>query len=217
MNLELLFWATKYSGDSSFYKIAVSHADNTLRDHYRPDFSCYHVVSYDTISGKVDVRRTAQGYVDESAWARGQAWGLYGFTMVYRETGNKEYLEHAVKIARYLFNHPNMPADKIPYWDFNAPGIPNEQRDASSGAIIASALIELSKYVEPNFSKECLAMAETQIRSLSSPAYLATCGSNGNFILKHSVSNKPKNKEVDGPLSHADYYYLEAMLRYKAI
>lgn len=217
MNLESLFWATKYSGDSTFYKIAVSHADNTLKNHYRPDFSCYHVVSYDTISGKVDVRQTAQGYADESAWARGQAWGLYGFTMVYRETGNKKYLDHAIKIAKYLFNQSNMPADKIPFWDFNAPGIPNEPRDASSGAIIASALIELSRYVDPDLSKECLAMAETQIRSLSSSAYLAALGSNGNFILKHSVSNKPKNKEVDVPLTYADYYYLEAMLRYKAI
>jgi len=217
MNLELLFWATKYSGDSSYYKIAVSHADNTLKNHYRPDYSCYHVVSYDTISGKVDVRQTAQGYADESAWARGQAWGLYGFTMVYRETGNKKYLDHAIKIAKYLFNQPNMPKDKIPYWDFNAPGIPNEPRDASSGAIMASALIELSKYVDPGFSKECLAVAETQIRSLSSDAYRATLGKNGNFILMHSVSNKPKNKEVDVPLSYADYYYLEAMLRFKAI
>jgi hypothetical protein len=217
MNLELLFWATKFSGDSSFYKIAVSHADNTLRNHYRPDFSSYHVVSYDTITGNVDVRQTAQGYADESAWARGQAWGLYGFTMVYRETGNKKYLDHAVKIARFLLNHPNLPADKIPYWDFNAPGIPDEPRDASSGAVMASALIELSNYADPDFSKECLAMAEKQILSLSSPAYRAALGTNGNFILKHSVSNKPKNKEVDVPLSYADYYYLEAMLRYKAI
>jgi hypothetical protein len=163
------------------------------------------------------VRQTAQGYADESAWARGQAWGLYGFTMVYRETGNKKYLDHAVKIARFLLNHPNLPADKIPYWDFNAPGIPDEPRDASSGAVMASALIELSNYADPDFSKECLAMAEKQILSLSSPAYRAALGTNGNFILKHSVSNKPKNKEVDVPLSYADYYYLEAMLRYKAI
>lgn len=217
MNLELLFWASKYSQDSSYYKIAVSHADNTLKNHYRPDFSCYHVVSYDTITGNVDVRQTAQGYADESAWARGQAWGLYGFTMVYRETGDKKYLEHAVKIARFLFNHPNMPADKIPFWDFNAPGIPDEPRDASTGAVMASALIELSKYVNPGFSKECITMAEKQILSLSSPAYRAALGTNGDFILKHSVSNKPKNKEVDVPLSYADYYYLEAMLRYKAI
>ena len=192
MNLELLFWATKYSGDSSFYKIAVSHADNTLKNHYRPDFSCYHVVSYDTISGKVDVRQTAQGYADESAWARGQAWGLYGFTMVYRETGNKKYLDHAVKIAKYLVNHPNMPKDKIPYWDYNAPGIPDEPRDASSGAIMASALIELSKYVDPVFSKECLAVAETQIRSLSSVDYRATFGKNGISYLCTALAISPK-------------------------
>ncbi|MEI7421664.1 MAG: glycoside hydrolase family 88 protein [Prolixibacteraceae bacterium] len=217
MNLELMFWATKYSGDSTFYKMAVSHADNTIKNHYRPDFSCYHVVSYDTITGKVEKRQTAQGYSDESAWARGQTWGLYGFTMAYRETKDKKYLDHAVKIAKYLISQPNLPADKIPYWDFNAPGIPNEQRDASSGAIMASALIELSQYVDPEFSKTCLATAEAQIRSLSSPAYRAKLGENGDFILMHSVTSKPKNVDIDNPLAYADYYYLEAMLRYKAL
>ncbi len=217
MNLELLFWASKYSGDSTFYKMAVSHANNTLKNHYRPDYSCYHVVSYDTLTGKVDKRQTAQGYADESAWARGQAWGLYGYTMTYRETKDRKYLDHAINIAKYLINQPNLPVDKIPYWDFNAPGIPNEPRDASSGAIMASALIELSQYVDPEFSKKCISIAEDQIRSLSSPAYRATEGSNGNFILMHSVTSKPKNLEVDNPLAYADYYFLEAMLRLKAI
>ena len=217
MNLELMFWATKYSGDSTFYRIAVTHADNTLKNHYRPDFSCYHVVSYDTITGKVEKRQTAQGYSDESAWARGQTWGLYGFTLTYRETKDRKYLNHAVSIAKYLINQPNLPADKIPYWDFNAPAIPNEQRDASSGAIMASALIELSQYVDPEFSKICLATAEAQIRSLSSTSYRAELGANGDFILMHSVTSRPKNVDNDNPLAYADYYYMEAMLRYKTL
>jgi len=215
MNLELLMWAFKKSGDSSFYKIAVSHADATMKNHYRPDYSCYHVVSYDTISGAVQVKQTAQGFSDESAWSRGQSWGLYGFTMMYRETGLERYLVHARHIADFLINHPNLPEDKIPYWDYNAPEIPNAERDASAGAIMASALIELSKYTDQETGKKYLQVAEKQLRSLSSPAYMAKRGENGNFILMHSVGSLPAKSEVNVPLSYADYYFIEALLRYK--
>jgi len=146
MNLELLFEATKMTGDSSFYKIAVSHANTTLKNHYRSDFSSYHVVDYDTITGKVLKKNTHQGYNHESAWSRGQAWGLYGFTMCYRETKDPRYLQHAENIAAFILHHPNLPKDLVPYWDFDAPNIPNEPRDASAAAIIASALFELSTY-----------------------------------------------------------------------
>ena len=143
MNLELLFWATRQTGDSTYLNIAVTHSDNTLANHYRPDGSSYHVLRYDQKTGKVTAKQTAQGYSDESAWARGQAWGLYGFVMAFRETGYQRYLDHAQKIAGFILNHPNLPADKIPYWDFDAPDIPNALRDASAAAIIASALLEL--------------------------------------------------------------------------
>lgn len=215
MNLELLMWAFKKSGDSSFYKIAVSHADTTMKNHYRPDYSSFHVVSYDTITGKVQVKQTAQGFADESAWARGQSWGLYGYTMMYRETKLERYLKQAEHIADFLINNPNLPDDKIPYWDYNAPGIPNATRDASAGAIMASALIELSGYVEPEKGKSYLNVAERQIRTLSSPLYTALPGTNGNFVLMHSVGSIPANSEVDVPLTYADYYYIEAMMRYK--
>jgi uncharacterized protein YyaL (SSP411 family) len=155
MNLELLFWATRFSGDPTFYNIAVAHANTTLKNHYRPDNSSYHVVDYDTITNQVLAKKTHQGAADESAWARGQAWGLYGFTVMYRETNDKKYLEQAEKIATFYLNHPNMPADKVPYWDFNAPNIPNEPRDASAAAIAASALLELSGY---SVNKECISM-----------------------------------------------------------
>ena len=146
INLELLFEATKLTGDSSFYKIAVSHANTTMKNHYRSDYSSYHVVDYDTATGKVIKKNTAQGYSDESAWARGQAWGLYGFTMCYRETKNKAYLEQADHIAHFILNNPHLPNDLVPYWDFDAPGIPNEPRDVSAASIMASALYELSTY-----------------------------------------------------------------------
>jgi len=217
MNLELLFWATKATGDSSFYKIAVSHANTTIKNHFRSDYSSYHVVNYNITNGSVKQKRTAQGNADSSAWGRGQAWGLYGFTEVYRETKDKKYLDQANHIANYLLSHPNLPADKIPYWDFNAPGIPNALRDASAGAIMASALIELSGYVDGALSKKYLVAAETMLRTLSSPAYKATAGTNGGFILQHSVGNLPKKSEVDVPLTYADYYYVEAMKRYKAL
>ncbi|HOB84549.1 MAG TPA: glycoside hydrolase family 88 protein [Bacteroidales bacterium] len=217
MNLEFLMWAFKISGDSTYYRICVNHSDTTMKNHYRPDFSSWHVVSYDTLTGKVEKKQTAQGYADESAWSRGQVWGLYGYVVMFRETGLQRYLDHAVKVAEFLINHPNMPEDKIPYWDFNAPDIPDAKRDASAGAIMASALIELSGMVEEPASSKYLGIAETQLRSLASPAYRAKTGENGNFILKHSVGSLPGNSEVDVPLTYADYYFIEALLRYKAL
>lgn len=217
MNLEFLLWATQATGDSTFYKIAVTHADTTLKKHFRSDFSSYHVVNYDTLNGNVLSRQTAQGYADESAWARGQAWGLYGYTMMYRETKMQRYLDQAIGIANFIINHPNLPADKVPYWDFNAPKIPNEPRDASSAAIICSALIDLSKFVDAPLSGKYMSVAQQQLRSLSSPAYRALPGTNGGFILKHSVGSIPHNSEIDVPLTYADYYFVESLMKMKAL
>ncbi|MBD0296857.1 MAG: glycoside hydrolase family 88 protein [Flavisolibacter sp.] len=217
MNLELLFWATKNTGDSSFYNIAVTHANTTMKNHFRPDYSSYHVINYNPETGAVQQKRTAQGAADESAWARGQAWGLYGFTVMYRETKDKKYLEQARHIAEFILNHPNLPADKIPYWDFNAPGIPNALRDASAGAIIASALLELSSYVDKETGTKYFDNAATMIRTLSAAPYKAAVGTNGGFILQHCVGHMPQKTEVDVPLTYADYYFVEAMGRYKPL
>jgi unsaturated chondroitin disaccharide hydrolase len=210
MNLELLFFATKITGDSSFYKIAVSHAKTTMKNHYRADNSSYHVVEYDTVSGKVLKKNTHQGYSHESAWSRGQAWGLYGYTMCYRETKDVSFLQHAEKIAAFIFNHPNLPADLIPYWDFNAPGIPNEPRDASAAAVTASALYELSLYSVSG--KDYRSKADKIVENLSKH-YTSPPGGSKGFILLHSTGSKPGNSEVDAPLSYADYYFLESLLR----
>ncbi|HEY4063566.1 MAG TPA: glycoside hydrolase family 88 protein [Puia sp.] len=215
MNLELLLWATKVTGDSSFYKVAVTHANTTMKNHFRPNYSSYHVVVYDPQTGKVIKKQTAQGAADESAWSRGQAWGLYGYTMLYRSTKDPRYLEQAQHIATFILNNPTLPADKVPYWDYDAPGIPNVPRDASAAAVMASAFIELSGYSSGDASARYLATAETILRSLSSPAYMAPIGKNGGFLLEHSVTNKNKNQDVDAPLPYADYYYAEAMLRLK--
>src|SRR5690606_16809260 len=146
MNLELLFYATKVTGDSSFYHIAVSHADTTMKHHFRSDYSTYHVVDYDLETGRVRAKLTHQGVADESAWARGQGWALYGYVLMYRETKDKKYLEPATNVADFILNHPNLPDDKVPYWDFDDPAIPNTYRDASAASLIASALIELAGY-----------------------------------------------------------------------
>ncbi|WP_288425775.1 glycoside hydrolase family 88 protein [uncultured Spirosoma sp.] len=215
MNLEFLFWAAKNGGDKRLREIAITHADNTLKNHFRPDNSSYHVVCYNP-DGTVAAKKTAQGAADNSAWARGQAWGLYGYTVMYRETKDKKYLEQARKIADFYLSHPNLPADKIPYWDFNAPSIPNEERDASAGAIAASALLELSTYGGPS-AKTYYQQAERMLQSLSSPAYKAKPGGDNHFILVHSVGNKPGKSEIDTPIIYADYYYLEALLRYDAM
>jgi unsaturated chondroitin disaccharide hydrolase len=210
MNLELLFEATKLSGDSSFYRIAVSHANTTIKNHYRPVFSSYHVVDYDTATGKVVKKNTHQGFADESAWGRGQAWGLYGFTMCYRETGDKAYLFQAERIANFLLINPNLPRDLVPYWDFNAPNIPNEKRDASAAAIMASAFYELSRYSsQGSYYKD---VAGKILESLTKK-YCSPIGKNKGFILLHSVGHMPNKSEIDVPINYADYYYLEALLR----
>jgi hypothetical protein len=217
MNLELLMWATKVTGDSTYAKVAITHANTTLKNHFRPDGSSYHLVNYNPATGGINVKQTVQGYADQSAWARGQGWGLYGFTMMYRETKDKKYLEQAKKIAQFILNHPNLPTDKVPYWDFNSPGIPNAFRDASAGAIYASALLELAGYVDSTLAAKYLAVAETIIKALASDKYTAKYGGNGGFVLAHSVAHLPKGAMIDVPLTYADYYYVEAMLRYKRL
>jgi hypothetical protein len=215
MNLELLTWATRVSGDRSFDKIARIHANTTIKNHFRKDYSSYHVIDYDTTTGAVLQKKTHQGAADISAWSRGQAWGLYGYTMLYRETKDKEYLNQAKHIADFILNNPNLPADMIPYWDYNAPGIPNVPRDASAGAVAASALLELSRYTSGKDAARYWNAAEKMLTSLASPAYLAKEGENNNFILMHNVGSAPHNSEVDVPLTYADYYFVEALLRYK--
>lgn len=215
MNLEMLLWASKNSDDESFKKIAISHADKTMEHHFRSDYSSYHLVSYDSISGIPELKGTHQGYSDESAWSRGQAWGLYGYTYLYRETKDERYLTHAKNIAAYLISHPHMPTDYIPYWDYDSPAIPNTNRDVSAATVMASGLIELSEYVDIDLANKYMSIVEKQIRALASPAYTAELGSNGDFILKHSVGALPLNSEVDVPLTYADYYYLEALIRLK--
>lgn len=217
MNLEYLLWAAKESGNNHYKEMCMSHADKTMLNHYRPDHSCYHVISYDTATGGVEIKQNHQGFSDESAWSRGQAWGLYGYTVMYRETKEKHYLKKAVEIAGYLLSHPNMPDDYIPYWDFDAPRIPVESRDASAGTIMASALIELSSYVDKDLSRKMLEVAEIQIRTLASPEYTASTGENGHFILKNSVGSLAHNSEVDVPLTYADYYYVEALIRFNRL
>ena len=211
MNLEILFEATSLSGDSTFYNMAVSHADMTLKNHFRMDGSSYHVVDYDMRTGKVRSRCTAQGYSDESAWARGQAWALYGYTMCYRETGRPEFLQQAEKVEKYIFNNPTLPADLIPYWDFNAPGIPNEPRDASAASCMASALYELSTYV-PEKKEQYKQEADKILQNLTH-SYRAQLNGAKGFLLLHSTGSKPHDSEIDVPLSYADYYFLEALLR----
>lgn len=214
MNLELLFEATKISGDSTFYNIAVNHADSTIKNHFRADNSTYHVIDYDPDTGEVLKKNTHQGLNDESAWARGQAWGLYGYTVCYRETKDEKYLNQANTIADYIMNHANLPQDKIPYWDYDADASESTPRDASAAAITASALYELSKYTGSK-KDEYLAFADGIMNSLTSDKYLASFGSNGNFILKHSTGNLPHNSEIDAPINYADYYFLEALIRQK--
>ena len=219
MNLELLMEGSKLFGCDSLANIANIHSKTTIANHFRPDYSSYHVLDYDQETGKPAIKRTAQGYDDETAWSRGQSWGLYGYTVMYRETKDPEYLKQAEEIAKYLI--PRLPEDGIPYWDYDCPAIPYTYRDASAGAIMASALVELSTLTKNKaLRKKALATAEKQIRSLASPEYMCTVpGANGCFLLRHSVGSLHGGEnnrilEVDAPLTYADYYFLEAVMRF---
>ena len=214
MNLELLTWVSNNGGDPRFGEIARIHANTTMERQFRPDNAAYHVLDYSLATGSLLKKTTWQGYSDSSAWSRGQGWAVYGYTMMYRLTKDETYKAQANKIAAFILNHPSYPKDGIPYWDFDAPNIPNALRDASAGAIMASAFIELSGYVAGPLKQKYKKAAETILTSLSSPEYLASKGTNGGFLLKHSVGALPLKGEVDMALTYADYYFVEAMLRY---
>lgn len=209
MNLELLFEATRISGDSSFYQIAVSHATQTMKNHFREDMSSVHVVDYSPETGEVLNKLTHQGFSDESAWARGQAWGLYGYTMVYRYTQDTLFLNQAIAIASFISSHPSIPEDKVPYWDYYEPNIPNVPRDASAAAVTASALVELYEHTSDH---QYLTLAQHIMKSLSK-SYVLEEEVEAPFLLDHSAGNMPKADEVDVPINYADYYFLEAALR----
>jgi hypothetical protein len=229
MNLEMLCYTSDITGDPKYKKVAISHANQTMKNHFRPDYSTYHVVDYDE-TGKAIHHQTNQGYADNSTWARGQAWAIYGFTMMYRETKDPEYLKTAQQAAKFYMNHANLPSDKIPNWDFNAHqegyksdvdftgrNISPVPRDASAAAIVASALVELSTFSKGKDKKIFLDFAKESLKTLSSPEYFADYKTNGGFLLKHSVGSLPHNSEVDVPLTYADYYYLEALTRLKKL
>lgn len=216
MNLEMLFWASEYTGNPQYRDIAIKHADKTMENHFREDNSSYHVVSYNN-DGTVESKGTHQGYSDSSSWSRGQAWALYGYTLCYRFTKDNRYLEQSENIATLIIDNKTTPEDHIPYWDYDAPNIPDEPRDASAAAVTASALLELQLYVDKNLAKIYKDYAASIIRSLSSSEYLADKGDNGFFILKHSTGAASLGSEIDVPLVYADYYFLEALKRYREL
>jgi unsaturated chondroitin disaccharide hydrolase len=215
MNLELLMWANRETGEAAFRDISVHHADKTLQNHFRSNGSCFHLVDYNPTNGTVVKRQTVQGAANGSAWARGQSWALYGFGTLYRDTHNPAYLAQAEKVARFIINHPRLPSDKVPYWDFDATNIPSAPRDASAAAVMACGFLQLSEFTEPALAQQCREIARQQLLSLASPAYLAEPRQNGGFLLRHSVGDLPKHNEIDAPLNYADYYFLEALLRYQ--
>lgn len=215
MNMELLLKAAELGGSDSLKNVALAHARTTMKNHFRDDKSCFHLVDYNPETGEVAGKQTVQGLADDSAWARGQAWGLYGFTMVYRFCKEQDILDHAIAIAEYLL--PRLPEDGVPFWDYDSAEIPNDVRDASAAAIMASGLIELSQYVDGEKAERYLAAAEKMIRTLASDEYLCAEGEDYGFLLKHSTGNKNTDSEVDVPLTYADYYFLEALIRWSRL
>lgn len=213
LNLEMLFWAAKNGGSKKLFDIAVSHADKTMENQFREDFSSYHVAVYDTISGKCIKKCTHQGYSDDSMWARGQAWAIYGYNMVYRETKDRKYLEFAEKVTDVYLKR--LPEDYIPYWDFSAPGIPDAPKDASAACVVASALLEMSTFYNNGEGEKYKIAAEKMLSSLDSDKYRS--GIEKSSILMHSTGHWPNNSEIDASIIYADYYYMEALLRLKKL
>ena len=215
MNLELLLKAVELGGSDTLTSVALTHARTTMKNHFRDDNSTKHILDYNPETGEIIKVFSGQGYAEDSAWARGQAWGLYAFPMMYRMTKEQDFLNHAVNIAEYII--PRLPKDGVPYWDFDSPSIPEDVRDASAAAIMACGLIELSQYVDAEKSERYLAVAETMLRTLASDEYLVPAGEKYGFLLTHSTGNKPKDSEVDVPLTYADYYFLEALMRWRTL
>lgn len=217
MNLELLSWSAKNGGDPKHLEIAISHADKTLANHFRADGSAYHVLDYNPKTNRLYAIHAGQGADPRTAWARGQSWAIYGYAMMFRETKKPEYLAKAASVADFVMNHPNLPEDKVPYWDFGVEPGPKTPRDASTAAVMAGGLIELSQLMEDGKGAKYLDFAKAQLLSLSSPAYLAEEGKNGGFVLMHSTGHIPEGHEIDTAIGYADYYFLESLLRYRAL
>lgn len=213
INLEMLFWAAKNGGNPYLYDIAVSHADKTMKCHFRPDYTSYHVAVYDTITGNLIKGVTHQGYADSTMWARGQAWAIYGYTVVYRETKDPKYLDFAQKVTDVYLDR--LPEDKVPYWDFDDPSIPDAPRDASAAAVVASSLLELSTYLPNGTGKRYKDVAIEMLASLSSDNYQS--GKSKSSFLLHSTGHWPNGSEIDASIIYADYYYIEALLRLKRL
>lgn len=215
MNLEMLSWVSQHGGDSKYQQIAETHSNTSMKEFYRPDYSSFHVVDFDQTTGKVLRKTTHQGAANTSAWSRGQAWGLYGFITMFRNTKNEAYLSLAKNIAAFYLNHPNLPADFVPYWDFDAGQQPFAYRDASAAAITSSALMELAQFTKGEQKEKYINAAVKMLESLSNDTYRAKYGENGGFLIKHCVGALTLNSEIDVPLVYADYYFLEALKRYK--
>ena len=216
INLELLFWASENGGSQHLKDIAVRHAETTMQHHFRPDGSCYHVAIYDTLTGKFIKGITHQGYADSSMWSRGQSWAIYGYTMVYRYTKDKRFLDFAQKVTDiYLKRLKETSDDWVPYWDMDDPRIKSDKntcpKDASTACVVASALLELCQYVDVEKGKSYHDAAVNMLRDLSSDNYQSR-EKNVAFLM-HSTGHHPAGTEIDASIIYADYYYIEALLR----
>ncbi len=216
INLELLYWASKNGSNKQLRDIATTHADTTMKYHFREDGSCYHVAVYDTLTGNFIKGMTHQGYADESMWCRGQSWAIYGYTMVYRFTKEQRFLDHAQKVTDiYLKRLKETSDDWVPIWDMDDQRGQQAPKDASAACVIASALTELQQYVDTEKGKQYRDAAEYMLRDLSSEKYQSR-EKNCAFLL-HSTGHHPAGSEIDASIIYADYYYIEALLRWKAM
>lgn len=209
MNLDLLFWAGHETGDPRYAKIAAAHARSTLAYHLRTDGSTSHVCDFDPETGAFIKQDTHQGLSAASCWSRGQAWGVYGFADCYHATGDPVFLNASRRLLVYLW--PRLPADLVPFWDYDSPLIPNDVRDSSAASVLASGLLSLAAIEnDPNLASIWQNRAISILESLWKNYTSRETGEAS--LLLHGTRSKPHNL-MDHGLIYGDYYFVEALMR----
>jgi unsaturated chondroitin disaccharide hydrolase len=212
MNVGLILWAANATGDVALRDIALEHCGTTQRHLVRPDGGTAHEGIFDPQTGHFIRTGTHQGWSADSTWSRGLAWALYGFTAVYRLSGEMEFLHTAQRCADYYLRHA--PGGLVPYWDFNLPSEPPQLWDSSAGAIAASGFWDLSEAVRESKAQECYrSAARTLLQTLCSGLFLAQREPEWEGILKHGVYHYHKGLGVDESVIWGDHFFVEALVK----
>ena len=216
LNLPLLYWASEETGDRKYRDIAEKHIHTAVANVIREDYSTWHTFFFDMKTGAPDHGATCQGYRDGSAWARGQAWGVYGLALAYKYTGRKEYIDLFRNVTEYFLTH--LPKDLVPFWDLEFTDGDDQPRDSSSASIAACGMLEMSKYLEPEEAEHYRKIAAKIIKSVYDNYAVKDFETSNGLVLhstysNHSPYNTCNHYGVDECNAWGDYFYMEALTR----